>query len=44
MAGLAAHLENHVGVRDDEQGAPVWVCSELRAPWTAIWPRLGSFG
>ena len=41
---LAAHLDNHVGVQDDEQGAPVWVCSSLRAPWTAIWPRLRSFG
>ena len=37
---LAAHLDNHVDVQDEEQGAPVWVCSSLRAPWTAIWPRL----
>ena len=41
---LAAHLDNHVGVQDDEQGAPVWVCSALRAPWTRIWPRLRSLG
>lgn len=41
---LAAHLSNNVGVRDDEQGAPVWVCSPLRAPWTVIWPRLRSLG
>ncbi len=41
---LAAHLDNQVSVQDDEQGAPVWVCSSLRASWTAIWPRLRSFG
>ncbi len=41
---LAAHLNNHFGVHDDEQGAPVWVCSALRGSWTAIWPRLRSLG
>ena len=41
---LAAQLDNHVGVQDDEQGAPVWVCSPLRAPWTVTWPRLRFFG
>jgi len=41
---LAARLDNHVAVRDDEQGAPVWVCSSLRAPWAVIWPRLRAFG
>ena len=30
---LAARLNNHVGVSDDEQGAPVWVCGQLRASW-----------
>jgi dolichyl-phosphate-mannose-protein mannosyltransferase len=41
---LAARLDNRVAVQDDEQGAPVWVCSSLRAPWAAIWPRLRFFG
>ena len=41
---LAAHLNNHLGVNDDEQGAPVWLCSTLRHPWTAIWPRLRNLG
>jgi len=41
---LAAHLDNHLGVDDDEQGAPVWVCSALRGSWASIWPRLKSFG
>ena len=41
---LAARLNNHLGVADQEQGAPVWACSQLRAPWTAIWPRLRDLG
>jgi Dolichyl-phosphate-mannose-protein mannosyltransferase len=41
---LAGRLSNHVGVADDEQGAPVWVCSALRAPWPALWPRLRDLG
>jgi 4-amino-4-deoxy-L-arabinose transferase-like glycosyltransferase len=35
---LAATLDNHVGVSDDEQGAPVWICQDLRSSWAAIWP------
>jgi len=41
---LAGRLDNHVGVADDEQGAPVWVCSALRAPWPVLWPRLRILG
>jgi 4-amino-4-deoxy-L-arabinose transferase-like glycosyltransferase len=41
---LAGHLDNHVGVADDEQGAPVWVCSALRAPWPVLWPSLRVLG
>src|SRR5262245_31692210 len=41
---LAGRLDNHVGVADDEQGAPVWVCSALRAPWPVLWPRLRVLG
>ena len=41
---LAARLNNHLGVANQEQGAPVWVCSQLRAAWTASWPRLRDFG
>jgi hypothetical protein len=37
-ARLAAHLDNHVGVNDDEQGAPVWICQQLTRTWQAIWP------
>ena len=31
-------LSNHLGVNDQEQGDPVWVCSRLRRSWRAIWP------
>jgi 4-amino-4-deoxy-L-arabinose transferase-like glycosyltransferase len=35
---LAVVLNNHVNVDDDEQGAPVWICSQLRESWRALWP------
>jgi len=41
---LAGHLDNHLDVNDDEQGAPVWICADLRASWTVIWPTLRHFG
>jgi len=41
---LATHLNNHLGVSDDEQGAPVWICSALRSSWWAAWPRLRNVG
>jgi hypothetical protein len=41
---LAATLNNHVGVADDEQGQPVWICSRLRESWSAIWPSLRDLG
>jgi hypothetical protein len=36
---LGAVLNNHVGVADNEQGAPVWICSDLRESWAAIWSQ-----
>jgi 4-amino-4-deoxy-L-arabinose transferase-like glycosyltransferase len=41
---LGTRLTNHVGVSDDEQGAPVWVCSELQTSWRALWPSQRFFG
>ncbi len=41
---LAATLNNHVGVHDDEQGAQVWVCTGLRRPWRVLWPGLKNLG
>jgi hypothetical protein len=40
----ATRLDNHLEVNDDEQGAPVWVCSDLRASWAAVWPTLRHAG
>jgi 4-amino-4-deoxy-L-arabinose transferase-like glycosyltransferase len=41
---LAAQLDNHAGVEDEEQGQPVWVCSQLRASLPAVWPSLRYLG
>jgi len=41
---IAARLNNHLGVSDDEQGAPVWVCSSLRRSWAASWLSLRDLG
>ncbi|MHB1434352.1 MAG: glycosyltransferase family 39 protein [Streptosporangiaceae bacterium] len=41
---LAVRLNNHLGVADQEQGAPVWICSDLRTSWSAAWPRLRFLG
>ncbi|HEX6933603.1 MAG TPA: hypothetical protein VF162_15765 [Streptosporangiaceae bacterium] len=40
---LATRLNNHQQVSDDEQGAPVWICRDLRASWRVIWPSQRSF-
>ncbi|MDP9295661.1 MAG: glycosyltransferase family 39 protein [Actinomycetota bacterium] len=41
---LAARIDNGLGVENDEQGQPVWICRELRAPWPVLWPGLKQFG
>jgi hypothetical protein len=41
---LATQLDNHVRVDNDEQGAPVWVCSRPRDGWPTLWPRFRSLG
>lgn len=40
---LAGRLDNREGVKDDEQGAPVWICQPDRS-WAAIWPSQRDFG
>jgi 4-amino-4-deoxy-L-arabinose transferase-like glycosyltransferase len=40
---LAAYLNNHQDVSDQEQGAPVWICQPDRS-WAAIWPSQRYFG
>jgi hypothetical protein len=36
---LAARLDNHLAIDDDEQRAPVWVCTDPVAPWRVLWRR-----
>jgi Dolichyl-phosphate-mannose-protein mannosyltransferase len=40
---LGTILNNHLGVNDNEQGAPVWICQNLRRSWAAIWPSQRHF-
>jgi Dolichyl-phosphate-mannose-protein mannosyltransferase len=37
---VEAELDNGLGVDGEEQGAEVTLCSGLRVPWTALWPRI----
>lgn len=41
---LAARLNNHLQVKDQEQGAPVWICTDLLGSWSQLWPKLRHFG
>jgi hypothetical protein len=41
---LVRRLDNHLGVDNDEQGAPVWVCSRPLASWQVIWNGLKDYG
>jgi hypothetical protein len=40
----AATLDNGVGLDDEEQGVPVWVCRGRVAPWAALWPSVRRLG
>ena len=37
---LLTRLDNHLALRNAEQGAPLWSCTTLRAPWKVLWPGL----
>jgi hypothetical protein len=41
---LGTRLDNHLRVANDEQGRPVWVCSQPRGSWPTLWPRFRSLG
>jgi 4-amino-4-deoxy-L-arabinose transferase-like glycosyltransferase len=43
-AVVAARVDNGYGVENEEQGTPVWICRDLRLPWSQLWPRLRRFG
>ena len=32
------HIDN------DEQHTPIWLCRDIRAPWSQLWPHLRRFG
>ncbi|MGQ0837269.1 ArnT family glycosyltransferase [Actinokineospora sp.] len=35
-----ARIDNGVGLDNDEQGTPVALCAQPRAPWSSLWPGL----
>jgi Dolichyl-phosphate-mannose-protein mannosyltransferase len=37
---LAATLDNHVGIANQEQGKQVWICTQLRESWPILWSQL----
>jgi hypothetical protein len=41
---LATHIDNRLGLHNDEQDAPVWIARNPLAPWTQIWPQLRHLG
>jgi Dolichyl-phosphate-mannose-protein mannosyltransferase len=41
---LAGRLDNRLGIGNDEQGTPLWVCHGLRQPWPAFWSAFRHLG
>jgi hypothetical protein len=41
---LAAHIDNHHQVDNDEQDRPVWVCGDPTGPWSTLWPKMRRLG
>jgi hypothetical protein len=39
-----SRIDNGVGVTNEEQGRPVWLCRDRLAPWATIWPQLRRVG
>ncbi len=37
---LAARVDNGVGLDNDEQGTPVWICRDRLAGWAELWPQI----
>ncbi len=40
----AARIDNGVGLDNDEQGTPVWVCRDRVTPWAQLWPQMRRLG
>jgi 4-amino-4-deoxy-L-arabinose transferase-like glycosyltransferase len=43
-ARVAATLNDDVGIDNVEQGKLVWICTQLRRSWPALWPQLRYLG
>lgn len=41
---LAATFDNGIDLDNDEQGTPIWICRDLRRPWSQLWPELRRLG
>jgi hypothetical protein len=41
---LATHIDNHLGLDNDEQRTPVWIARAPLASWTQTWPQLRRLG
>jgi hypothetical protein len=41
---LAARVRSPEGIDNDENGAPVWVCDQMRTSWSEVWPSLRHYG
>uniref|UniRef100_UPI0007A3DECC glycosyltransferase family 39 protein n=1 Tax=Nocardia sienata TaxID=248552 RepID=UPI0007A3DECC len=40
----AGRIDNGLGIDNDEQGAALYVCRTLRAPWAQLWPAQRQLG
>ena len=41
---LSARVQNAENVDNEEQGHPIWVCTDQRAPWPEIWTHFKHYG
>jgi hypothetical protein len=41
---LLSRLDNHLQVNNDEQHAPLWLATGLRASWTQVWLQFKNLG
>ncbi|WP_433683279.1 hypothetical protein [Nocardia sp. CA-119907] len=37
-------IDNGLGIDNDEQGRPLFVCREPRVPWSELWPQAEHLG
>ncbi|MBB6379037.1 hypothetical protein BKA01_006297 [Pseudonocardia eucalypti] len=40
----AGRVDNGIGLDNEEQGRPIWLCRDRRVPWAVIWPALRRVG